>query len=94
MYKRQVYSGYEDRDILFDLEQDPKETKNVIHDYQEEAKQFRDYYRVGFNASAIEREQTDRAQAAKWMAAWEKQVGIDDSERWSGNTAKEYPEIG
>ncbi|PNV60482.1 hypothetical protein C0033_18355 [Clostridium sp. chh4-2] len=93
-WKYMVYSGYEDRDILFDLEQDPKETENVIHDYPEEAKKFRDYYRAGFNASAIEREQADRAQAAKWMAAWEKQVGVDDSERWSGNTAKEYPKIG
>lgn len=92
-WKYIVYSGYEDKDILFDLECDPGETDNVINKHPVEAEAFRDYYKANFDGAAIEKEQKERAQAAKWMAAWEKQVGIDDSERWSGNTAKDMPEI-
>ena len=92
-HKYMVYSGFEDRDILFDLEKDPKETVNAAGSCPEAAKEFRSYAEQHFDFAAIEEEQENRAQAARWMAAWERETGVDDSERWSQNTAKEFPVI-
>lgn len=92
-WKYMVYSGFEDRDNLFDLEEDPQERVNVIQSCPAEAEKFRSYWKQKFDFSAIEERQKERAQAARWMAAWEKQVGPDDSERWDGNTAKDYPTV-
>ncbi len=94
-FKYMVYSGYETQDILFDLVQDPQEKRNVIDQYPQVAKEFRRYFAEGDLFAEIEENQRNRALAVSWMTAWEKQVGIDDSERWSSNpdSAKDYPVV-
>ncbi len=39
-WKYLTYSGYPDDDVLYDMEQDPQETFNVIHNYPEKAKEL------------------------------------------------------
>jgi len=92
-WKYIVYSGYEDQDILFDLAADPEERCNVIGGEPAAAEFFRRYAQEHFDFDQIEKRQRERAQTAAWMAAWERAAGIDDSERWSGNTAKACPRI-
>ncbi len=92
-WKYIVYSGYEDQDILFDLAADPEERCNVIGRERAAAEDFRRYVQEHFDFDQIEKRQRERAQTAAWMAAWERAAGIDDSERWSGNTARECPRV-
>ncbi len=94
-WKYIVYSGYEDQDILFDLSQDPDERVNVADQYPEAAKEFRKYVNEHYSFEEVEKEQKKRAQIASWMTAWERQVGENDSERWSLNpdSAKGYPSV-
>ncbi len=94
-WKYMVYSGYEDRDVLFDLESDPDETRNAITEEREAADMFRRYAREHFDFEIIERQQTDRRRIISWIRSWEKLAGEDDSERWKDNpdSAKQYPEI-
>lgn len=94
-WKYILYSGYEDQDILFNLENDPGETINAIGDEPEIAAMFRRYAREHFCFAQIESEQKKRRKLAGWMQAWERAVGEDDSERWKENpaSAKVYPQI-
>lgn len=94
-WKYMVYSGYETQDILFDLVRDPLEKRNVINQYPQVANEFRRYFAEGDFFAEIEENQRKRALVVSWMTAWEKQAGIDDSERWSSNpdSAKNYPVV-
>lgn len=94
-WKYIVYSGYETQDILFDLHEDPEESRNVIDQYPRVAELFRNYTAEHYSFRDIEGEQNKRVLIASWMTAWEKQVGADDSERWSSNpdSAKGYPTV-
>ena len=94
-WKYIVYSGYEDRDILFDMENDPGETENVIARERDTADMFRRCAQDRFSFPAIEKEQKARRKITGWMAAWEKLAGEDDSERWKDipESAKHHPVI-
>lgn len=94
-WKYIVYSGYEDQEILFDLEADPQERTNVAGRHCEVTEYLRNYRSAHFDFSEIEREQEQRARAALWMKCWEAATGPDDSERWSGNpeSARVVPSV-
>lgn len=94
-WKYIVYSGYENRDILFDLETDCKEETNQIDRYPEVAAEFRRRAKEEFDFHQIEKEQKQRAKTALWMKAWEAGAGADDSERWKDNpkSSKGYPAV-
>ena len=92
-WKYIVYSGYEDQETLFDLQNDPMERVNRALEEPDVTAAFREYAKERFPFAGIEREQEERRKMARWMQAWERLAGEDDSERWKGNTAKDYPEL-
>ena len=63
--------------------------------YPEAAKEFRKYANGHYSFEKVEKKQKKRAKIASWMTAWERQIGEDDSERWSSypDSAKRYPSV-
>ena len=86
-YKYISYHGYENQDMLFEPEKDPKEQNNLAAVLPAACAGLRaQVYRWADPAKA-ERMQKEHAERAACMAAFEKACGYDDRERF-----RNYPE--
>lgn len=94
-YKYISYSGYEDHDLLFDMEADPGEEHNLAGENTGLLEWFREQRSAVSDFSRMERQKQDHDRNAEWFKAYEAAVGYDDSERWSDNpeTARGQLEI-
>jgi choline-sulfatase len=81
-----TYHGHEDKDALFDLNEDPLEKANAIESHPEEAARLRDACgRMLGNPALMERIQSARRQHSKLFAAYDKAVGASHEEMWKDN---------
>ena len=94
-YKYISYSGYESRDLIFDMEHDPEEAHNLAGERPELLDWFRRQRTAFPDFSAMEKQKEIHDRNAEWFKAYEAAAGYDDSERWSGNpeTARGQLEI-
>lgn len=95
-YKLITYTGYEEYDLLYDLEQDSDERTNLAAMQPEILKFMRELAaRIGKPDKAIKlQKKLDRA--TQLFVAYEKAIGgTDESERWQDNpqTARDNPKI-
>jgi choline-sulfatase len=81
-YKLISYQGYEDQDLLFDLEADPWETKNRAQEEQLVLDSLRALIKRGWKPDAVLKNHRDYLAQIELVKAWEQEVGPDDSERW------------
>ncbi len=94
-YKYISYHGYESLALLFDMEKDPEETKNIAAEepdlaswFAKKAAEFSDFERM-------EQQRIISDRNAEWFQAYEQATGGDDTERWKDNppTARGQLEI-
>ncbi len=92
-YKFVTYCGYEAQDMLFNIEEDPEEMNNLIHELPELADKLRTAALNGVNPRQVMRKQAERMRNAAWFSALEQQTVPDDSERWKDvpPSAREMP---
>jgi choline-sulfatase len=81
--------------ILFDLQNDPDEKKNVINDHHDIVKQCVQILAGTRPPEEVEAHQVKRAEEVDLLRIWEHTVGCDGSERWNGNPpgARDYPTV-
>ncbi|NMA64680.1 MAG: sulfatase-like hydrolase/transferase [Clostridiaceae bacterium] len=95
-YKLMTYTGYEEYDLLYDLEKDPEERTSIAATQPEILKFMRELaVKIGQPDKAIKL-QKKHDRAAELFIAYEKALGsIDESERWQDNpeTARINPKI-
>lgn len=84
-YKFITYHGFEDQDMMFDVEKDPQERCNIIKECPEEAERLRKAAKAEADPAAEEENASRRARMVEWMKAWEQTAGADDTERWKDN---------
>lgn len=94
-YKYITYHGYENQDMLFEPRSDPEEKRNLADEMPERLEYFREIKSKITNPEQCEREQEVHERRAQLFMAYEKAVGIDESERWKENPpeARVNPEI-
>ena len=73
--------------LLFDLDADPLEAHDLTAEMPELAARFAARVHEQTDFEGMERLQQAHRRNAKWFQLYEKQVGMDNSERWSGNPA-------
>ena len=94
-YKFITYHGYEEQDLLFDVAADPLEQNNLAAARPQVCDGFRRLLRQVTDPAAAEALQAQHAGRARLMAAFEKQTGYDDRERYRDypEAAKQPPEV-
>lgn len=84
-YKYITYIGYEEYDLLFDLSSDPEEKYNIADQHPDIVKEMKEIARKDWDPeTTVQNHKTYMANIAL-VKRWEKEVGGDDSERWSKN---------
>lgn len=94
-YKYILYHHYEEHALLFDLERDPKEQENLAEQETELARWLFQQAQKIADFDQMEEKKRCHDRNAEWFQAYERAVGMDDRERWSGNpeTARGQLEI-
>lgn len=94
-YKYISYSQFEEFDLLFDMEEDPGETKNLAAEKMELLQWFRSERNKVTSFEMMETQKSEHDRNATWFQAYEAVTGYRDDERWSGNpeTARGQLEI-
>ncbi len=95
-YKFVTYRGFEKDDQLFDVEEDPLETKNLSEDFPEILDDFRrKALEISPHVELYEENQRQQDEDAKLFIAYEEAVGLNEEERWRENPvyARKNPEI-
>lgn len=95
-YKLITYTGYEDKDLLFNLVDDPDEANNLIDIEPAVLSSMRDMVSKLSLANQAVRLQKNHDRAAELFVSMEKALGdADESERWNKNPpfARVNPEI-
>ncbi len=89
-YKFIHYHGYDDQDVMFDLEKDPEESQNVIQDHRQLADQMREYLAKSCLSADRIRENAEKLdQNLKILG----RCDFDSEERWHApECARNYPE--
>ncbi len=86
-YKFITYHGYESQNMLFDVAADPLEQNNLAAARPGMCEEFRWLLRQATDPAAAEALQAQHTKRARVLAAFEKQTGYDDRERY-----RDYPE--
>ena len=94
-YKLISYHGMEPFELLFDLQKDPGETKNLIGSLPEAEIWLRSFLPDSEESSGFEHRQVLHDRNAKLYRAYEVHVPTDESEHWGGasESAKLKPSI-
>lgn len=94
-WKYFVYHGQEEQAVLFDMENDPNETKNVIAAHPETARQLHTVAMEAAEPATAEREHQERGIMNAWLRRYEWETGKFIDERWKDNppTARGQLEI-
>lgn len=82
-------------EMIFDVEKDPDETKNLVEELPNVAKTLRKLADDFSDADITEKRQDEHDVYVNWFKSWEAEAGLDESERWKDNPddSKVYPEI-
>lgn len=94
-YKYISYHGYEDYDLLFDLENDPDETRNLRKELPEIARRMKAITFTEEEAGQIEKRQRLHDRNFSWFKTYETVTGTDNGEHWTEvpESAKQFPKI-
>lgn len=93
-YKLITYFGDEEEQLLFDIEKDPGETHNLIHEEKEIAEELFEEVRKIWNPKQIISDHTERTEHIKLLIKWGKAVHPEEKERWHiPQEALEMPQI-
>ena len=84
-YKYILYHHWEDRALLFDMEQDPMETHNLSAELPELAACFAEKAAQTCNFSQMEQQFRQSQRISRLLECYEAAAGFDDSERWKEN---------
>ncbi len=84
-YKYISYHRYEDKEMLFDLEEDPEESVNIAREHPKLIQWFSDRANSICIAEQVEQVQKEHVRNAALFRKYEEAVGPDDSERWNQN---------
>lgn len=94
-FKYISYHGYENFDMMFDLNEDPEELHNVKCRYPEEAERLKEAIDKMADPRKEEKAVKERILMTRWMMAMERAGEADDLERWKENpeSARGIPKI-
>ena len=93
-WKYITYAGYEDSDLLFDLEKHPHVLVNLIEGQPVTAEEMREIAFKNWDTQEIVNRYTVREKNLRLQARWIKNTQPDQSERWIATPeALEQPEI-
>ena len=94
-WKYFVYHGQEEQAVLFDMKNDPNETKNVIAAYPEKAMHLHTAAMKVTDPTIAELEHQERGNMNAWLRCYERETGSFIDERWKNNppTARGQLEI-
>lgn len=84
-FKYVVYHGYEDKAMLFDLENNPQEIKNDIAQYPELAKWFAEKVVETCDMDHMEQQRVEHDRNAQLFGKFENTIGEIYEERWKEN---------
>lgn len=79
------YHFSQDTTTLFDLENDPGETTNVIADSPDVVERLDNIARSTVNAREAELEHRERMRMSRWLTVCDIATGVQDIERWKDN---------
>lgn len=92
-YKYISYHHYENKDMLFNLKEDPKEGHNCITEKQEVVEYLKNERRKLISFDEMEKQRADHGKRAQLFIAVEKNTGINDEERWKDNPPEARGEL-
>ena len=84
-YKYVCYNTNPRCEFLVNLEQDPKEQRNILAEQPVLAAWFAQRIAEDIDFFAMEQTQRNHTRNVEWFRAHETIVGLDDSERWQDN---------
>lgn len=84
-YKYISYHHYEEKDILFDLKEDPKEGHNCIGEKLKIARWFQRERKKYLSFDEMEKQRAEHDKKAELFRAYESTIGVNDTERWKDN---------
>lgn len=84
-YKYITYVGYEDYDMLFNIEIDPEEKTNIAKEFPHKLEELRRIAFDGVDIEKIMRDHYNHMKSFELIKAWELAVGPNDEERWKNN---------
>ncbi|AJG99861.1 hypothetical protein LF65_03298 [Clostridium beijerinckii] len=84
-YKYITYIGYEDYDMLFDIENDSEEKNNIAKSNFNKLHELREIAFNGWDTEKILEEHKNHIASVELIQAWEIAVGPNDDERWKDN---------
>ncbi len=88
------YVGYEEYDLLFDMESDPMELYNLCEERPEIAAKFRSRLKVSWDTEKIMKRHEIKNKHYEILMKWGKAVDIDEPERWKvPERARQLPEV-
>jgi len=77
------YAGYEDYDLLFNVEEDPYELKNVVGTCKAVAKEMKELLLTGWNPGEVMKAYELRERHFHLLKKWAKNAALDRTEQWS-----------
>ena len=92
-YKYISYHHYENKDMLFNLKEDPKEGHNCITEKPEVVEYLKNERRKLISFDEMEKQRADHEKRAQLFIAVEKNTGINDEERWKDNPPEARGEL-
>ena len=92
-YKYISYHHYENKDMLFNLKEDPKEGHNCITEKPEIVEYLKNERRKLISFDEMEKQRADHGKRAQLFIAVEKNTGINDEERWKDNPPEARGEL-
>ncbi|MFW2499845.1 MULTISPECIES: sulfatase-like hydrolase/transferase [Clostridium] len=84
-YKYITYIGYENYDMLFNIENDPEEKNNLAKDLPDKLHELREIAFNEWDTEKILEEHKNHMASVELVKAWETVVGPNDEERWKDN---------
>jgi len=82
IWKYIAYPGSAGDDVLFDLEADPGETRNCLHDIPEVSQRLKHCLEEGWNPEDIARDQARRRKHWELLARWGSVSMVEEPDRW------------
>lgn len=92
-YKYISYHHYENKDMLFNLKEDPKEGHNCITEKPEVVEYLKNERRKLISFDEMEKQRADHEKRAQLFIAVEKNTAINDEERWKDNPPEARGEL-
>ena len=84
-WKYVEYHGCEDQATLFNIKDDPQESRNLVSNYPRVGEELHDLAMLIADPRVAEMEHLDRTRMHKWLQDYEQSAGFDDEERWKDN---------